>query len=318
MRALRREEAREEMRRSTRTHLPFALVLSGGGARGLAHAGVLHALAHDGYQPSAIVGVSMGAVVGVTYGLNPDWYRALREMDTSAFPQPFGARRKALAERFRAGVAFARLVRDMVLGWGVGDRSLPAGSRLLHDLTRGDSLERSRVPVAVVATDLISGERVVFSRGNAAEAAYASSALAGILPPLAQNGMLLADGAYADNAPVDVARELVPEKVLAIDVGQPSESPPHVHNGAQALARALEICHTQHAHLLFERADLVLRPTFARPIQMLDFDDKRDVIAAGVRAVRSRRATLARMLEATAPAPALAEQDASRVARLDG
>lgn len=306
------------MKRSNRTHLPFALVLSGGGARGLAHAGVLRGLEHEGYQPSAIVGVSMGAVVGVTYGLNPEWYRALLEMDTSGFPRPYRPRRQALAERVSAGITLGRVLRDMVLGWGVGGRALPAGKRLLHDLTRGDSLERCRLPVAVVATDLVSGTRVVLSRGSAAEAAYASSALAGILPPLARDGMLLADGAYADIAPVDVARELVPERVLAVDVGQPADSPPHLHNGVQALARALEICHTQHAHLLFERADLVIRPTFARPIQTLDFGHKRVAVAAGVRAVRSRRATLTRLLEATPPAPAFAERYAPGAARLDG
>ena len=305
------------MKRSIRNHLPFALVLSGGGARGLAHAGVLRALEHEGYQPSAIVGVSMGAVVGATYGLNPDWYRALQEMNTSGFPRPYGAGRRAPAERMRAGIAFGGMIRDMVLGWGVGNRALSAGRRLLLDLTLGDVLERSRLPIAVVATDLISGTRVVLSRGSAADAAYASSALAGILPPLARDGMLMADGAYADIAPVDVARELVPERVLAIDVGQPSDTPPHLNNGVQALARALEICHTQHAHLLFERADLVIRPTFARPIRTLDFEHKRDTVAAGVRAVRSHRATLVRVLEASAPAPALAEHGAPKIAGVD-
>ena len=109
----------------------------------------------------------------------------------------------------------------------------------------------------------------------------------------------------------------MPERVLAIDVGQPSDTPPHLNNGVQALARALEICHTQHAHLLFERADLVIRPTFARPIRTLDFEHKRDTVAAGVRAVRSHRATLVRVLEASAPAPALAEHGAPKIAGVD-
>ena len=69
-----------------RPHKPFALVLSGGGGRGLCHAGVLRALEHYGFRPDAIVGVSMGAIVGVTYALNPNWYSALVNMNTQGLP----------------------------------------------------------------------------------------------------------------------------------------------------------------------------------------------------------------------------------------
>ena len=65
-------------------HKPVTLVFSGGGARGLSHAGVLRALVAGGYVPNAVVGVSMGAVVGATYALNDDWYDALVGMDTRA------------------------------------------------------------------------------------------------------------------------------------------------------------------------------------------------------------------------------------------
>ena len=68
---------------------PFALVLSGGGARGFAHVGVLRALEARGLRPAAVVGVSMGAVVATTYALRDDWYSALLAMDTRAFTRPF-------------------------------------------------------------------------------------------------------------------------------------------------------------------------------------------------------------------------------------
>ena len=64
----------------------LGLVLSGGGARGFAHVGVLRALNHLGIYPDLIVGVSMGAAVGATYALNDDWYDALIDMDISGFP----------------------------------------------------------------------------------------------------------------------------------------------------------------------------------------------------------------------------------------
>ena len=68
------------------SHRSFALVLASGGARGYAHAGVLRALEAEGLRPSAIVGVSMGAVIGTTYALRPDWYETVLGVDTSPFP----------------------------------------------------------------------------------------------------------------------------------------------------------------------------------------------------------------------------------------
>lgn len=270
-----------------RRHRPFTLLLAGGGARGLAHVGVLRALEHAGFRPSALVGVSMGAIVGATYGLNPDWYQALITMDTNGFPQPYAVRKTTLLERIRTALAIERTVQDMVLGWGVGRRSLPAGRRLLEHLTLGRHLEDAHPPVAAVATDLVTGERVVLRSGSAAEAIYASGALAGILPPHVAGDYLLADGAYADIAPVDIARDFGVEVVIAVNLDQTKEAPPPIGNGLQALMRALEICHYQHAALRFAEADLVLRPHFPFVIDTLDFSHKRLCIAAGARAVRA-------------------------------
>ena len=98
-----------------RGHKSFALVLSGGGARGLSHAGVLRALIARGYVPSAIVGVSMGAVVGSTYALNDDWYRELEEMDTSGFPASPDFRRPGLMSWLRNLAIMQRAARRKVM-----------------------------------------------------------------------------------------------------------------------------------------------------------------------------------------------------------
>jgi NTE family protein len=187
----------------------------------------------------------------------------------------------------------------MVYGWGLGVRALGAGRRLLGDLTGGRKLEDSRIPLAVSTTDLYSGHRYVLRAGSAADALYASAALAGVLPPLQRNGRLLADGAYADIAPIDVARAFGHPVVIAVDPGQALAST-NIGNGYQALMRAMEICHLRHADARFAGADLVLRPAFRRTIDTLDFDARRACIAAGVRAVRRHRDILERLLS-TAP-----------------
>jgi NTE family protein len=280
------------------SYSPFTLVLGGGGARGFAHVGVLRGLEAYGLRPHAIVGVSMGAVVGVTYALRSDWYCALLEMDTSAFPGPLHTRdatRRRLPDKVRASLTYLRAVKDLFSGWGVGERALDAGHSLLQTLTEGRNLEDARIPLAVSTTDLRSGHRYVFRTGNAAQAIYASSALAGIIPPLMHQERILADGAYADIAPIDVARAFASPIVIAVDPGQELEAT-EIRNGYQALMRAVEICHLRHADVRFAEADLVLRPSFQRTIDTLDFNARHVCIAAGLRAVRKHRDELLRLL----------------------
>lgn len=285
------------------SHRPFALVLGGGGARGFAHAGVLRGLEAADFRPHAVVGVSMGAVVGVTYAHRTDWYRALLAMDLSEFPgprDPSGAggtsgRWSAL----RRVASHLRILKEMVSGWGPGTTARAAGLAELRRMVGSAALEDGRIPVAVSATDLITGARVVIRSGNAVDAAYASAALAGVLPPLESGERLLADGAYSDLAPVDVARKLVEGEggaVLAVDPGQPPEGV-EIRNGFQAIMRAMDICHRQHAELRFAEADLVIRPRFPRSVDTLDFRARRECVAAGIRAVRRDRRRIGEFLE---------------------
>lgn len=272
---------------SRRPHKSFALVFSGGGARGLSHAGVLRALIAREYIPSAVVGVSMGAVVAATYALNDNWYEELVDMDTSGFPATPDFRLPGVRARMR-GLKIALLAaRDMYFGWGVGARTETWGRKALSGLTKGRNLQDGRIPLFVCATDMLSGQRVVFSKGDATDHVYSSAALAGILPPHVDGPHVLMDGAYADIAPVDVARATGVEAVIAVDPSQ-RENAIGPKNGLQAMLRSIEVCQYEHARLRFAQADLVIRPDFAQTIGTLEFRLKRHCIAAG--AVATRRA----------------------------
>ena len=273
--------------------VPFTLVLGGGGVRGFAHLGILRALAAYGYRPSALVGVSMGAIVAATYALNDRWYLSLRDADLgrlTAASTPTGGVRGP-----RAVMLIGRALRDLTLRWGTAERTLGDARALLNGLTADRRLEDARVPVAISATDLRTGTRVVIQSGPAGDAMFASAALAGVVPPLRRGNALLADGAYTDVAPVDVARAFGHPVVIAVDPGQQA-STAEPRNGLQTLVRAMEICHAQHAGLRFAAADLVLRPSFGRLIETLDFAARRECIAAGLRVVRSDRPRLDRLL----------------------
>lgn len=288
-----------------RPHRPFTLVLAGGGARGFAHLGVLRALEAAGYRPAALVGVSMGAVVSAGYSLRPDWYPALLAMDTGAFPAPVPTdeqQRASRRHRWLARWLALRFVYRALTGWGVGVSARPAGIRALRTLTLGRPLEDACLSLAVCATDLRGGRRHVLRTGDAADALYASVALAGILPPLERDGLLLADGAYADLAPVDVARAFGHPVVIAVNPGQ-EPAIADIRNGLQALRRAMEICNLSHAGARFRQADLVLNPVFHRGVDMLDFAARRECVAAGIRAVRAQRKIIAALLAPDAVSP---------------
>ncbi len=274
----------------------FTLVLAGGGARGFAHVGVLRALETQGSSPSAVVGVSMGAVVAATYALRENWYDTLLDMDTSKFPGPL-SRLDATAspvQKVRVLWGHLRAVHDLILEWGRGATASERALDLLEVLTAGKNLEDGRVQIAIGTTDLFTGERVILRSGNAARAVYASSALAGVAAPLERGSALLADGAYVDVAPIDVARGFGCP-VVVVDPSQFGTAR-DITNGWRALVRATEICYRHHAKLRFEEADLVLRPEFGRIIDTFDLDARRECVAAGVRVVRANRGRITQVL----------------------
>jgi NTE family protein len=259
---------------------------------------VLKALEHMGYHPAAVVGVSMGSVVGATYALRPDdWYEALLSFDTAGLPVPARSKegRTALRDKLHDLFFQARALFDVAVGWGPGERSLEAGMDMLERLMGSMDLCDGRIPVSVCATDLISGDRVVIRSGSAVQATYASSALAGVLHPLGRGGELLADGAYSDIAPIDIAREVDGAAVIAVDPGRLGEPGP-IRTGLQAALRAAEVCYTHHSHLRFALADLVLRPTFPRYIATFDFGARRTCVSAGIRLVREQRRQIQNLL----------------------
>lgn len=276
-------------------HKPFGMVLGGGGARGLAHVGALRALNHYGYYPAALVGVSMGAIVAASYALNDRWYEDLVDMDHSGFPVIPNFSQPGVRTKFKNAHAAERAARDEYFNWGLGHRRVEWGRGVLEHLTRGKNLENGRLPVYVSATDALSGKRVVKSSGSAVDAAYASSALAGILPPFEDGPYLLIDGGYSDMAPVDVLRDAGLDCIVAINPAQ-NHRQDVPQNGLQMMLRAIEITQRDFASNRFSQADMVLTPEFGDVIGVLDYHYKRLCVAEGVHMVRRALPQLRRLL----------------------
>lgn len=188
---------------------PFTLVLGGGGMKGLAHIGVLRALAERGRVPSMILGTSMGAMIGATWaaGMTIDEMaeraRRLRRRDVFQIAHTDMAFR-----RMQAPAVYRREPLDLLLREMVGELTF-------------DDLRR---PLLVNTVDLEAGiQRIWGAPGyrdvRVADAVFASCALPGILPPRELRGRLHADGAVVDNLPVRAAALAAPGPIIAVDVG---------------------------------------------------------------------------------------------------
>lgn len=175
----------------------IGLALGSGGARGFAHLGVIKVLVENGIQIDYIAGSSMGSLVACFYG-------AGIEMD----------------RLYKLSTAFKR---KYYLDFTVPKMGFIAGKRvkeLIRVFTKGKHLEELMIPVSVVATDLMTGEKVVFQKGPIAEAVRASISIPGIFVPEKQNGRLLVDGGVVDRVPVSVVKEMGADIVIGVDVSR--------------------------------------------------------------------------------------------------
>src|SRR5690348_3010232 len=212
--------------------LRIGLVLSGGGARGIAHVGVLRVLEQLHVPIDAIAGTSMGAVVGGLYasGLSPDqiertirsmnWQEAFRDRPPR---EDLTLRRKQEDEnflvKFPIGIKGGRPVLPMGLIQGQGLTEMLR--RLTLPVSRITSFDDLPTPFRAVATDLENGQEVVMGSGDLTSAMRASLSAPGVFAPVERGGQLLVDGGVSDNVPVDVARAMGVDVVIVVDVGFP-------------------------------------------------------------------------------------------------
>ena len=208
------------------------LVLSGGGARGAAHVGVLKVLEELRIPIDAIAGTSMGAVVGGLYASGLDarqieklmsslnWQDAFRDRPPR---EDLTLRRKQEDETFL--VKFPLGLRDgrVMLPRGLiqGQRLTELLRRLTLPVARLSRFDDLPTPFRAVATDLESGEAVVMDAGDLTSAMRASLSAPGVFAPVEREGRLLVDGGIADNVPIDIARAMGVDIVIVVDVGAP-------------------------------------------------------------------------------------------------
>lgn len=253
-----------------RSGYDFALVLGGGGARGLAHMGVLKILEAEKIKPDLIVGTSMGAVIGGMYAQLGDITEVERKV--KSFIDTFGVKGKWLSFLGEPDVKDQKdLFHDIanyVKKQYIGIRTLTSVSledrNVLLDPLRSffieDKVENCVIPFAAVSIDLRHGRTRVFRSGPIIEAVYASAAVEGVFPPLDYNGMLLSDAGPVAIVPVEIARQMGARKVIAVDVSLAIKEEHECSTGLQVILRADTIAQDRIRAMDTARADLVISP----------------------------------------------------------
>lgn len=235
----------------------WALVLSGGGAKGFAHIGVLKAIEELGYRPNLIVGTSMGAIVGGLYcsGMTvAELEDFAKGFDIESYLDGFSYHipdAVPFINILRAGEAVKNLMTST--GMDGGEKLY----ELFKELTKGKRIEELEPAFCCNAVDLISGEQRIFDHGVLADAMRASMSFPGIFSPWEIGGGLFIDGGIIDNMPVWAARKKGHTHVIGINVSPPEAvEKEHIRKGLDVIMRSLVLISTRIPRHVFNVADL--------------------------------------------------------------
>ncbi len=256
------------------TRLPrIGLALGGGAARGFAHIGVIQVLEEQGIQADLVVGTSAGSLVAALWASGKS-----------------GVELGLLAERMEEGE---------ITDWAYPGRGVLRGEalgRYVREHTGGRPIEAMALPLGIVATDLGSGQSILFRRGDTGTAVRASSAVPAVFQPVKIGNREYVDGGLVAPVPVPFAREMGAELVIAVDISTSPEGQP-TGDSVKMLLQTFSIMGRSLNQQLLRDADIVIRPKLDG-VSGTDFSARRLSILAGREAAWAALATLRQRIAA--------------------
>ncbi len=251
----------------------IGLALGGGAARGFAHIGVIQVLEEHGIKPDFVVGTSAGSLVAALYASGKN-----------------GAELAVLADA---------MDESTLTDWSYPGRGLIRGAALakfVRDHTGGRTIERMRIPLGIVATDLDNGQAILFEVGDAGTAVRASSAVPAVFQPVSIGGREYVDGGLVAPVPVRFARQMGAEIVIAVDISAAPEGNA-TGDAMRMLLQTFAIMGRSINNFELRDADIVVRPRLPG-VSSADFAARKRSIQAGRDATQALMTDLAARIAA--------------------
>jgi NTE family protein len=278
----------------------IGLALGGGGAKGLAHLGVLRALEQEGINIDLLTGTSMGALVASVYALapqsNPVVERFQRYLESEEFKKTnpeflhfhnheeaprYGGIFQRFASQIKKGIFYSQSLTKRA---PISEENF---SQNINFLLEEMEIQQTRIPLAIIALDLKSAKEVIMREGSLRMAVKASCAIPGILPPVKIGNWELVDGGWINRVPVRPAREMGADLVIAVDVAEVLDETEDYSTGLGIVLRANDISRFALSRMQLKEADVVITPDVSG-IHWSDFGHLDDCLWAGERATREK------------------------------
>ena len=288
----------------------IGLVLSGGGARGITHIGVLKVIEQLRIPVDYIAATSMGAVVGGLYASGMSPADMEKQITTVSWPtllsdspprRDVGFRTKEEDAKFP--LAFEIGFRDWQFRAFKGALSGSNLELFLHELTRSvdnvATFDQLPIPFRAIATDMVTGREVIFDRGPIYQAMRASMSVPGMFTPAEIDGRILGDGGLVNNLPIDVVRAMGAEVVIAVNIGTPLMSRDQLSSVLGYTAQMVNILTEQNVRAQLaslKPTDILISPELG-DLTFADFAKSAQFIALGEKAAEGMRERLAALSE---------------------
>ncbi len=272
----------------------IALVLSGGGAKGIAHVGVLKIIERTGLQVDYITGTSMGSIVGGLYasGYTADMLEQLvLNMDWDAMLEDEISRRSTSIEekgehdKYITSFQIAKKGILLPTGFKRGQRLTTMMSHLTQHVQDIRDFDQLPIPFRCIGTNIVTGKAYVIKKGSLSEAMRASMAIPSIFTPIEIDGHLLVDGGVIRNLPVSDARKMGADIIIAVDVGAPLFKKEELTSVIQIMDQSVSFLGYQSTQKERNLSDILIMPNIAG-FSSSDFNRGKELITVGEEAGR--------------------------------
>lgn len=272
----------------------LGLVLSGGGAKGLAHIGVLKVLEEEGIEPQFITGTSMGSIIGGLYAIGysaADLEKVAHDVpwleyfddEVSRNAQPIEAKEQSERYQFSFPVVDGKI--QFPKGFIQGAKMSMLLSQLTLPIHQIENFDDFFIPFRCVATDLVTGEGYVFDKGFLPDAMVSSSCIPTVFEPRVVDGKTLIDGMFVRNLPVEDCIKMGATKTIAIDVGAPLATLDELTSFVGVLGQTTSFGMVKSTEEQQKKADVLIMPEL-KNMGSLDFNNVDTLIARGEKAAR--------------------------------